>query len=192
MNQNELIAEPKSPINPYTGVKFTYVELSKCYMNFSIDKIQLPLELTMFKKSNFSIKNMLYNFKTHFIRKSIATYLEDITNAEWNKIVWEFYLNNSFKDQICYKCLIEIAHIKKILNPTLQEYIYCINIDNYKSSYQKMFQKICKFYKIEPQHKHPSKHTKKPIKPQGFKFDNIEIITTDFSSNSNYVFGVVN
>ena len=97
MNQNELIVEPKSPINPYTGVKFTYVELSKCYMNFSIDKIQLPLELTMFKNSNFSIKNMLYNFKTHFIRKSIATYLEDITNAEWNKIVWEFYLNNSFK-----------------------------------------------------------------------------------------------
>ena len=188
INQSELIPEPLSPVNPYDGNQFTHLELSKCYMNFIIEGIQLPLELILFKKSNFCIKTMLYNFKTYFIRKSIASYLNDISDNCWYKIVWEFYFNIPFKNKICYKCLKNLENLREILNPTIQEYFYYINTPNYyKTTYIKMFKKICDHYKIEPHHKHPLKHMKL-FKPPTFKFESTDI-TINFSSNSNYIFG---
>ena len=186
INQDESIPDPKSPINPYNGLIFTPTELSICYMNFILEKNTMPLELILFRQSNFSVKNMLTTFKKYFIKKSIQTYIQDMTNKCWLDILKAFYNNNMFENNICYKCLINITNIREILTPTLEEYYYFINMKCNKSNYHIMFKKICNFYKLEQESKHYIKHRVKINK--GFKFKNTDI-NYNFSSNENFVFG---
>ena len=186
INQDESIPDPKGPVNPYNGLTFTYTELSICYMNFILEKNILPLELILFRQSNFSVKNMLTTFKKYFIKKSIQTYIQDMSDKCWFDILKAFYNNNMFENNICYKCLINITNIREILTPTLKEYYYFINMKCNKSNYIIMFKRICSFYKLEEESKHYMKHRAKINK--AFKFNNTDI-NYNFSSNENYLFG---
>ena len=187
-HQEESISTPKYPVNSYTGLTFSYENLSKCYANFILWGEYLPLELIMFKKCNFDLKKLVETYKKYFNRLAIKNWLIEIDNTYWLRIFNIFYKTFSLKRYICYKCIVQIPNFKNIFLNFVTEYFELIN--SFKSisvDYIKRLYIMVNALKIESEDKHYDKHIV-ILKKQRNLFKDTSIII-NFSNDKNYIFG---
>jgi len=188
IHQEESIAEPNYPINPYTGIKFNYENLSKCYANFIICREYLPIELIMFKNCNFNIEKLIKSYKNYFNKLAIKNWLKSLNNNDWISIFNLFYKALSLKKYICYKCVIELSDYKSIFLNFVTEYFELIN--SFKSvniDFIERLYTIIENLNIEPEYEHITKH-KRIFKKKYTVFKNTTI-NINFCNKQNYKFG---
>ena len=71
--QDECHPTPKIPNNPYSGKTLTYLELSKCFMNFDLNKEKF-LELVLFRNCNFDIDKLINIHYIYFTKCNFNLY----------------------------------------------------------------------------------------------------------------------
>jgi hypothetical protein len=94
LNNEDNFPSPLVPKNPYTNQEFTIENLYKIY--FIINKYDLPLELNLYYKNNFNLKNMLYNHWMYFVKQACQNFIKNLNDMEFN-IELKYALKNYVK-----------------------------------------------------------------------------------------------
>ena len=158
-------ARPKEPVNPYTNIKFTLVQLISIFDR--IDEIlykssrSLPLVMILYKKCCYNMGRFKrYNISLLNI-KSCERNIKDLTNEEFDRTFMKFIEDYRYNKYICFECMKrKFKNYRELFEPVIIQCTKEINVDLPNSKFNKMMFNLIKNYDMIVERRHHLKCNK--------------------------------
>ena len=149
-NANYGITKPKALINPYTNEKLTLeqnIAVFEQIKNITQKKNEhLPILLRLYTKyyNVKQFKRIHYKFLSSM---ACSNYIKDLDEEIFDKLLSD-YIQDYYRDKVCFKCIIKIKNYRTVFEPILINYINYSNHVSNICNFIKMTDSIIKNYKI--------------------------------------------